>query len=279
MNALTQAEFKKKATRLIAQSKSAIWAYATFLNCTHYVELVALNVGKQNADYPVSAFSKALIVDYCKVFSSDSRPGFSLKFLTKDAAFDSAIHQKIDDMRNAYVAHSDVAYEPQGHTLFYFRLLNANTQQKVKQAELPLLMRTESLFFMGLHDPTLIAEIKSHLTICKDLCMREAESNAKHLAELCLANHQWASVLENSIPVATTHGEHISPELGKKSDDLFRKAIKGTKKHDFTIFQIVLDVGIKGVGKFEDDDVQIVPITSSDSTSPESISYKVQFKR
>jgi hypothetical protein len=189
-------EFKKEAERAIDRIKSAVWTSTCVDLCVDYTNTLISN---KNLSLTIeSSLTKSTIIEYNKIFNSETRAGLSNKYLTKNPAFSQKQHRILDNLRNLGIAHSDPDFEGQIGYFFFGNKLNPGyNKNPIKSVEVPVKLHIQSQNFVTL-DSAVVSDINEHLKACSRICNEYIISESKYFFELCVKNYRNLSSINNA---------------------------------------------------------------------------------
>jgi hypothetical protein len=202
-------EFKKEAERAIDRIKSTVWTSTCLDLCIDYTNILIIN---KNLNPTIqSALIKSTIIEYNKIFNSETRAGLSNKYLTKNSSFSQKQHRILDSLRNLGVAHSDPNFEGQIGYFFFGNKTNSDYKESpIKSVEVPIILHVQSQNFAAL-DNDVIKIINEHLKECSKICSEYISSEAKSFFELCIKNYRSLSSINNAFLIELDDKETHPP--------------------------------------------------------------------
>jgi hypothetical protein len=202
-------EFKKEAERAIDKIKSVVWTSTCLELCSNYTEILILN--KNLNPIIQSSLTKSTIIEYNKIFNSETRAGLSNKYLTKNSAFSQKQHRILSTLRNLGIAHSDPNFEGQVGYLFFGNKNNEGYEKSpIKSVEVPVSLHIQSQNFTSL-DIDIITDLNEHFKSCLKICNEYVNSESKSFFELCLRNYKNLSAINNAFLVESEDKETHPP--------------------------------------------------------------------
>lgn len=202
-------EFKKEAERAIDRIKSAVWTSTCIDLCIDYTNILIIN---ENLNPTIkSSLTKSTVIEYNKIFNSETRAGLSNKYLTKNPAFSQKQHRILDSLRNLGVAHSDPNFEGQVGYFFFGNKTNAGYKESpIKSVEVPVRLHVQSQNFVAL-DNDIINQINEHFKACSRICNEYIISESKSFFELCIKNYKNLSSINNAFLIELEDKETHPP--------------------------------------------------------------------
>ncbi|MEM6256408.1 MAG: hypothetical protein AAF821_26165 [Cyanobacteria bacterium P01_D01_bin.156] len=254
-----QVWFKRDACRKISACEKIVWALDLFTSAHAQAELLQKFHKEQGHEYALSAFWRAMVLEYAKVFtetrSGQSRVGFSDKYLTRNEKFDQKTHDEIMELRHTCVAHSDEKLEPQSMCI----LLTCMTSPKPLATKhdaiyLPIQFQCHSSSVWYTEDTEWIEKVVNHCDFCAKVTQDELSRHTKELQQYLLQNARWANQLDSCLlyekPSRTNIESHTEPVMPRNEASLKLKCRNKTFHWKSVFYQNVpkLDEEYEGDG-------------------------------
>lgn len=268
-------KFLDEIKQLVKQFRHLAFCFDTFLVCHELTKEYINSVDKLSA-MAKSAFTKAILVDYCTPFMKNEfvqgeNITVSTKYLSKNQLFDKNIHEALLELRHQLVAHA--SYEHPALLTTAAEIINdrkdPNTHESVF---IPAQFFLQNISMLFIDSAKILNQFDNHFNICKSLTMDKATElsellSAKLLKYAPVANSaEFVEVLEQTGQNETSAKNESDP-LNIEPKEIDLKI--GKTNIQFNITRVRMDRPY--TGEFEGNGYRIVSELSKEDSSKVNI--------